>query len=223
VVTIITAIYGGYDDLKPVLEQDVPVRWVCITDRARDSNGWEIIVHPRPDLRPRLASKIPKCVPWEFMSEDQSIWIDASFRVVSSVFAREALALANPIAQYSHNVRRCIYTEAAVSHGLIKYANEPVFQQIAHYQKQGHPPNWGLWATGVIARQHNPRTKAMGEAWLAQILRWTTQDQISEPTCLLQADLRPSTLPGSFASGWLRYEASALHDNNVPSLPWDHQ
>jgi len=219
-VAIITAIYGDYDDLKPVVKQDIPVTWVCVTDRARDAQGWEIIVEPKsPHVSSRLASKIPKCLPWEFTNQDSSIWIDASFRVLSPSFAREASALANPIAQYVHASRRCVFDEARFSHDFPKYADEPLLRQAAHYQELGHPKDWGLWATGVIARKHSTQIKTMGQEWLAQIMRWSTQCQISEANCLRQADLRPTSFPGSFASGWMQYEASALHGNELSVLP----
>ena len=42
---IITAIYGDYDELRPVLPQvGLNVEWICVTDRQREAHGWRIVV-----------------------------------------------------------------------------------------------------------------------------------------------------------------------------------
>src|SRR3546814_8001152 len=129
-VAIITAIYGAYDELKPVLPQmGVDVEWILVTDAVPDADqaeGWTIVHDPQPGTHPNRAAKSAKFRPWEYTDAPASIWVDASFRVVSDRFAVEALAHAAPIAQFVHPWRDCLYTEAEASVPLAKYEGEPI-------------------------------------------------------------------------------------------------
>lgn len=217
-VAVITSIYDNYEILKSVLPQfGVETEWICVTDglspqNVENSEGWQIITEPRPNLHPNRAAKIAKCAPWNYTTAPCSIWIDGSYRVTSPLFAVEALRFAKPIGQFVHPWRSCIYTEADHSRTLLKYREEEILKQIREYHVIGHPDDWGLWATGVIARKHTEDVKIMGLQWLSEIDRWTFQDQLSEPVVLRMCDLRPAPLPGNHISNpWLRYEGSARH------------
>jgi Protein of unknown function (DUF616) len=222
---IVTAIYDDYDPLKPICPQSgVDVEWVVVTDssdlayRAENELGWTAVVEPRPDIHPNRAAKHPKFLPWEYVDANRSIWVDASFRVTSPSFAADVLERVGngpgeqPVAQFGHPWRSCIYQEGLASVGLAKYATEPILAQTAAYRAEGFPTNWGLWATGVIARVHTPRVSRLGEMWLKEVYSWSFQDQLSEPVCLWRCGLRPAPLPGThIANPWLSYEISGRH------------
>lgn len=220
-VAIVSAIYDSYDLLKPTLaQQGVSVDWVLVTDdeALRDeggARGWRVVFEPRPGVHPNRAAKHPKYEPWNYTDAPVSVWVDASFRIVSEQFAVEAtagLTEVDPIAQFVHPWRTCLFDEAKESAGLAKYAGEPVMEQAEDYRAAGHPENWGLWATGVIARRHTEAVRRMGWLWLAETYRWSFQDQISQPFALREKGLRPSALPGNhLATPWLAYEGSARH------------
>jgi hypothetical protein len=210
---VVTSIYGDYDTLKPVLpQQGADVEWVLVTDRQPDDPlGWRVIVHQR-GMHPNRAAKYAKLFPWDFTDAPASVWIDASFRVVSPRFVTEALNYADPIAQFAHPWRDCIYDEADASIGIPKYAGEPMRPQVHSYRKDGHPEHWGLWATGVIARKHTDPVRWMSDTWGDLIKEKSFQDQISEPVALRSVGLRPSPLPGThFSNPWLAYEGSEKH------------
>lgn len=219
-VAIISAIYDGYDELKPVLPQaGLDVEWICVHDGASPdaeaAQGWTLVYEPRPGVHPNRAAKHPKYRPWEYTDAPVSLWVDASFRVVSDRFAVEAtagLTDEEPIAQFQHPWRDCLFAEARESAGLAKYGGEPVLEQAESYRAAGHPEGWGLWATGVIARRHTEAVRRMGWLWLAETYRWSFQDQISQPFALREKGLRPTAFPGShLATPWLAYEGSARH------------
>ena len=214
--TIITAIYDNYDSLKPILNQSIEVDWICVTDNDQyDVNhdwGWKIVYEPRPHLHPNRAAKLPKCLPWLYASTDTSIWIDASYKVVSSTFAEEILRYAQPLAQFRHPWRDCTYDEAVESGMLSKYQGEPLFEQVQYLENVPFPKNWGLWATGVIARQHTPEVVQMGFDWLSHLYRYSYQDQLSHPWACWNNDIRPIDLPGThLANDWLSYQGSGRH------------
>lgn len=215
---VICANYDNYDSFKGTCGQSLDdVDWVYVTDNEAigrgdvDPQGWRIVFEPRPGMHPNRAAKFPKCLPAEYTDAPCSVWVDASFQVVSDQFVTEALAWADPIAQFRHPERSCIYAEAQAS-AYAKYHGEPITEQVGHYLEAGHPQNWGLWATGVIARHHTPEVVAFGLAWLDEIDRWSFQDQLSEPFALRESGLRPTDFPGRhLATPWLSYQGSGRH------------
>lgn len=214
--TILTAIYNDYDTLKEPLAQSVETRWICVTDNSSwcgTYNGWEIVYEPRPHLNPNRASKTPKMLPWLYTDTPDSVWIDASFNIISPYFVESALSLADPIAQFPHPWRDCAYTEAEASIDLShKYGDQPIEDQIQHLKNMEHPEHWGLWACGVIARQHVPKVVKMGTDWLAEVYMYSYQDQISHPDVCRRNDLRPTNFPGGYFGGpWVMYEGSGRH------------
>lgn len=214
-IAIITAIYDQYDTLKPAYAQNIDAEWVLVTDDASlqsvsEIDGWRVIYEPHI-VHPNRAAKHPKMRPWLYTDATSSVWIDASFRVVSATFAQDVLSYADPIAQFVHPWRDCIYDEAIAS-ALPKYAGEPITAQVDHYRAEGHPASWGLWATGIIARHHTAHVVEFGDAWLDECYMWSFQDQLSHPYVLRKLSLRPNSLPGThFHNPWLRYEGSLRH------------
>ena len=107
-----------------------------------------------------------------------------------------------------------MYAEADASSVLPRYQGEPVQDQVNEYGKDGHPEHWGLWATGVIARQHTAEMRKLGTAWAEEIEWWSFQDQLSQPYVLRNLGLRPTSLPGThFANDWVTYEGSGSHES----------
>lgn len=214
-VAIITSIYDGYDSLKPVLPQeDVLVDWVFVTDQPpKDSLGWRVLHRTCVGTHPRRAAKWPKTFPWKYTKAPASIWIDGSFQVTSPRFAVEALEFADPIAQFKHPWRGCLFDEAKCVLAIGKYPEQQrlIKAQVAYYDELIEH-DWGLWASGVIARRHTPEVQRFGERWNAEMVLRSFHDQISEPYSLYASGLRPTDLPGNhFANPWLKFDGSSRH------------
>lgn len=227
-VAIITSVTDGYDTLKRIKPQfGVSVEWIAVTDGKEireNDHGWTVVRIDHRDgprapgnadlSHPNRMAKIPKCLPMMYTEAPYSIWIDASYRITSPVFAKEAIEFAHPLAQFVHPWRDCVYTEGAESIRIPKYEGQSntIAAQMGEYRKIGHPEHWGLWATGVIVRKHTEDIRTMGEQWLTEIRRWSFQDQVSEPVALRMCDLRPAPLLGDHITNpWLKYEGSARH------------
>lgn len=215
-VALLTSIYDNYDTLKPVLpQQDVDVEWILVTDTVPDietAKGWTVIHDPLPRMHPNRAAKRPKMLPWDYTDATASIWIDASYRVISSTFVKDVMEYADPIAQFVHPWRDCVYDEAIESAKLSKYVGQPCLEQVKRYKEIGFPAHQGLWATGVIARQHTDEIKLFGYQWFSEISYYSYQDQLSHPWCLWCNDLYPTSLPGTHLTNkWLQYEGSERH------------
>jgi hypothetical protein len=223
-VAILTAIYDGYDELKPSCPQDgVNAEWVLVTDDPQVPDGvlgWRVVCEPRPGVAPLRAAKSAKFRPWEYTTAPASVWVDASVRVISPSFAADFLAAADPLAGFAHPGRDCIYEEAraTMALGLAKYAGEPVMAQADHYRQAGHPEHWGLWETTILARHHTAEAMKLGEAWAAEVDQWSPQCQVSWPFVLRNAGLRPAVLPGAATgSAWHVFGPSSRH---FPAVTW---
>lgn len=211
---VITAIYDQYDTLKPTYPQNRDVEWICVTDDPElQSEDWRIVYEPRPGVHPNRAAKVPKLFPWKYTDAEYSVWVDASFRVISHDFVLGSLSYAEPIGQFIHPWRNCLYTEAEAVIGLKKYApDSDVYGQMKAYRSAGHPESWGLWATGVISRKHTSEIKDLGEQWMKEINEHTFQDQISHPFVMRNLGLRPIEFPGwHLQNDWVTYEGSLRH------------
>lgn len=196
-VAIISSIYGDYDTPSIPVPQTVDCDWILVTDRPHNS-GWIEIVEPRAHMHPRMAAKVAKCRPDLYSDAEFLIWIDGSFVIGDPSFAEWCVDRLgnNDIAQFTHPQRRSILGEADVSAGMEKYATQPVQQQARFYVDQGHPDDWGLWASGICVRRNYWRPAEYGDAWLREQARWTYQDQISQPYVLRQLGLAIGTLTG---------------------------
>lgn len=199
-ITVVSAVYGAYDQPIAPPEQDTDVRWVMVTDGLVDvPEPWEVIVEPRPHLHPRMAAKVPKCLPFLYATTDIAIWLDSSAQIMTNSFVSSVVdALGDgDIAQWVHPQRDCIHPEAAVSASMEKYQGQPVFEQVAHYRAKGHPDHFGLWATGCMVWRYSPNAAEAGSGWLAAQACWTYQDQLSWPPVVRWHGLDVRPLPGS--------------------------
>lgn len=196
-IVVATACYGAYDVLRAQAAQDVEADWVCFTDDAHlaPPPPWRALYVPSTCEHPRMAAKPYKMSPWGFWRH--YLWVDANTEVTHRSFVRQALAARrNGLALFRHPQRRCIYDEAEACEPMPKYRGQPVAEQVAHYRAEGHPARAGLYAGGTIAWDWaEPGAVAVGRAWLAEIERWSYQDQLSLPVVLRRLGVRPGVFP----------------------------
>ncbi len=198
-VCVYTAIYGDYDTLKPMPEQDVACDYVCFTDNSALANPgrWKINRVRRPaDEHPRISARFFKTLHPRIFRRgrlrmfgpryDHTVWIDGSIRVKSASFVREFIRHigSSGWSMFVHPDRNCIYPEAALSMTMPKYFDQPIAAEIEAYRAEGYPSENGLIATGLIARSTSADLSAVEEMWWNQIMRWTYQDQLSLPVVL---------------------------------------
>jgi hypothetical protein len=230
---VVTACYGGVDTtLHPQAAQDMPVDWICFTDRSalEAPPPWKVIHAPARFEHPCMAAKVHKATPT--VDCPDVVWIDASMEVTSRSFVRDALASRHDgVAVFTHPRRRCIYTEADASLGVEgqggKYAGQPLLDQVAHYRAKGHPTDAGLYACGVVAWDlADPKAVELGRQWLAECERWSWQDQLSFPVVCRRLDIAPGVFPvrqiersgpGFLANRWLRIHGHTYQPAAVTS------
>ncbi len=206
-IATVCSVYGGYDTPAEIMEQTVPFTQILVTDTPTPSFRRQVVVEPRPHLHPRMAAKYAKLFPWHYAEADVYVWTDGSAYVKSPEWLEWLLSLSAmaPVTQFMHFERDDVMDEAHASVGMLKYDGMPVLEQAQHYLDQGHPRNWGLWETGTIVYRPgvyvgNAAMDMLNEAnsaWLREMVRWTWQDQVSQPFVYRNAGLRPRSIDGN--------------------------
>lgn len=187
-VALYTAIYGGYDWVKPLpLNLGVPA--YLFTDdeetaRAAKDQGWLPEVVPMPQPTSMLQHKWWKCHPHLAVPKaDITLWIDGSMLLTVDDYVAHCLrALGDDDwCMVRHPARDCIYDEAYFSALLPRYDGPAVIKQAEYYRSIGHPTHWGLFATGANVRRHTDGVRQLNEWWWYENETRTHQDQVSLP------------------------------------------
>ncbi len=164
---VLTANYGEYD-----ASHRLPLDAV-VYDESRRNNAI---------LPGRYVAKAVKCAPHLLGHLGRDIvWVDGSMEWTGKSLGSllEQVPLGG-VGVFRHRERDCIYAEAEASiENRRRYMNEPIAQQAEHYRAMGHPAHDGLWETGLIVWRGAQRW--LGAPWLAEMLAWSSQDQISFP------------------------------------------
>lgn len=199
-LALYTAIYGRSDWVKLAPRVSIPrILFTDDDDTARDGEalGWEVRVvrHHIASLRgdpkitaPMLAHKFWKCHPHLAVPDaEATLWIDGSMEVVVDDYVERCITALelDDWACVRHPARVCIYPEAEFSSTLTwRYDATAVLAQANFYRTIGHPPNWGLIATGANVRVHTPNVIELCEQWWQECINWSHQDQLSLPVLL---------------------------------------
>ncbi len=212
-IAVVSSCYGEYDSIYAPPEQTVDCEWVLVTDSmpqlqpstrsyrhpsGMPESSWQVRIEPRPQLHPRTAAKVAKCRPDWYADADIYLWIDSSIKILSAEFVQWATSFLEhgPLAMKLSRARKSIIAEAEIAQGMQKYQGLPVLEQAQHYLSKGYPDDWGVWGTGLMARC--AECPNFGDAWLAEQIRWTYEDQISLPWVLWNMNLRPVDLSIDF-------------------------
>lgn len=183
-VSLLTAIYGGHDTLKPLPANHGFDDAICFTDDPGIvADGWRVVVLPR-EGSPRLAAKAPKMLPFDFVKSELAVWIDGAFEVVGDGFRDfcvSSLADKDFVVWEHPEDRDCLFREATYCQDWPKYSGERIREQTAHYRAEGMPEGFGLWACGAIVWRNCDKARGFGQAWYSENVNRSIQDQVSFP------------------------------------------
>jgi hypothetical protein len=197
-VAVVSSCYGGVDEILSPPTQDIGVdRWLMVTDDDREFDGWETLHQPRPWVHGRFAAKHAKAQPFDYVDTDVAIWLDSGAIVTSEHLVSVAVDTLGDadLALWRHPERDNVIDEAAVSVTMTKYDGQHCRQQAQCYVDQGLPD--ALYATGCIVWRNNEAARDFGRMWLAEMLRWSLQDQLSFPYVAWKLGVEPNTMPQS--------------------------
>jgi len=150
--------------------------YICFTDKKINSDIWEIVKIQKYSISPQKMSRKIKILSTTFLSEyDFSLYIDSRFTIQCNLdkFLKSSDAKNNDIVVMRHNKRKCAYKEALK---LKIYTSK----QINRYAKENFPNNFGLFAPGIMIRNHKSKNLSnMLRCWWNEVLLGSHRDQIS--------------------------------------------
>jgi hypothetical protein len=193
---LVTSLYGDYDILRrvPIKRAHFDGQY-CVTDQLTTTTNWTLITESDGGMHPRLAAKRAKCMPWNYVDADVSIWVDASARILLGNYLKNYcldLLKTNDIVVWKHwSDRTDIREEAEFCYQWPKYSSQPLLNQVDYYKNLGLPTPSGLWECGLVAmNHHNPKVRGFGFEWFNNQKNWSMQDQLSFPYLVWKHDLK---------------------------------
>jgi len=219
-IAIITAIFGGYDNLKdisPINNKDL-VTWFCFTDNTEIKNdNYTIINTPYHinnlkdeynqyknyyknttdiQLKNMMSAKYYKIKLHEIdilKDFDYFIWIDGSLNL-QPVFIDNIMNLINKnydLINIIHPDRSTVKDEVAVCIVNNRYKIQRIDIQYNTYLEDGFKDNVGLFACGFFIRKNIERNNNLFDLWWMHNLQYSYQDQLSYPYCLWKQGIAP--------------------------------
>jgi len=156
----------------------------CISDHPHGIHPWnDFVVNPDPELTSRRDMQKYKMLSHKYLSEyDYVIWQDGSVRLkVDPLYLIELmLSSGTKIAFGTHPWRVCSYEEGRVCAGFKSNSAETIGAQLARYEGEGFPPDFGLAASTFFVRDNrDPETAKFFELWYEETMSGSHRNQVS--------------------------------------------
>jgi len=177
-----------YGDIIRYTHDKDGVDYVCYTNSEYlKSDFWDIRKVPLTIKNSgRWTARYYKTMPHEFLPDYETwLWMDSEkyFKVDPTALVNQYLGNEYDMAVHVHSDRICIYDEfiATINRPGAKRRDsaEILKKQKEYYKKEGYPVNGGLYDNGILFRRNNSNIIDLNIAWYNDVLKWTTEDQIS--------------------------------------------
>ena len=141
-------------------------------------------------LDARRRARYVKLHPWEFVNSPYSVWIDttAILHLPPVEIAKRYLDETISLAVMRHDERSCLYDEGAVVMQRGLDDRDTVLRQLARYESDGFPHDYGLAQTGFLVREHEA-CHGFCENWWEEIAQGSCRDQLSFDYCRWKSGL----------------------------------
>jgi len=211
-VLITTATFGGHPSQNHV-GQSTSCDYKTYSDDNYPSRSLS--------LSPRLKSRIPKVLEWEFSDYDYYIWIDSKFQIRSPKFVEWMIDSLgdSDICLFKHPYLSSIREEAAfinegMSRGdkylLDRWLGEGIDRQVAHYLATDGFTDDNYFACGLFIYSKNlvkNRRSNLMTSWMLEIVKYCLRDQLSLPFLLWRDNIKFSVFDvGMFENDYVSYD-----------------
>lgn len=196
---VYTAITGAYDQLIDPRVITPDFEYICFTNNKNlISRAWKIIHVEEPDLdNVRFARKIKILFHKYLQNADFSIWVDGNFTINCDLNKfLSCYYKGGDFATFEHPDRNCFYEEAKACIRLKKDNANLINKQVAQYQSEGFPKDFGMISSGLMIRKHdNLDIQNFMELWFDQVLHRSRRDQLSFTYTLWKHPIHAQLLP----------------------------
>lgn len=202
----------NYDSLKKLNFLEEGVDYFCFSNNPKLKSDQYNIVHIDIEDNATRTSRIPKIKPHlYFENYDYSIYIDGSTTILRPIRGLVEKFLGDSsFAMRHHDKRSCVYEEGKKIIEMYetnpKDTPESVNGHLDFYKSINFPENFGLFATGVLIRNHNdPRVIKCMNSWWDMYSKGSIRDQLSLPYSFWKNDFDPEILPQKIFDQYFRH------------------
>jgi hypothetical protein len=171
-VTIYTAIFGRYEELKEPTIITPNWNYVCYTDQDFKSDVWEIRKTDPGEASPLLNARRLK-----ILGTGGEMWIDGSFRIDTDLNWFWEKHFTPPFTVVQHPMRNCVYQEISKCIVNNRARRSDLIRQKNKYYREGLPKDNGLIQSGILMRLDTPEVVKFCSLWWDQ-LHLSVRDQI---------------------------------------------
>lgn len=177
-MTVYTAIFSNYDDLKDPFFVTQGWRYVCYTDQDFKSDIWEVIKVPVMSCGPVKTARYYKIMFHKHIEDEFSLWVDGTF-FINCDLTRWWKRFQAPFTTVAHPFDRCVYVEIEACLNGGRGNRGQLTRQKRFLTSLNVPTENGLIASGVLMRQNTPEVREFCELWWANVLKYSERDQIA--------------------------------------------
>lgn len=177
-MTIYTAIFSQYDELKEPRIITPGWRYICYTDQDLKSDIWEVQKMPLLPEGPQRTARYYKILFHRHIKDDQSIYVDGSFLIncdLNDWWKR----FTPPMTCIKHPIRNCVYEEAQTVIKNKRKGTERIDEQMTDYARLSIPKRNGVIQSGILMREKHPDSIALCERWWWHLQEYSARDQLS--------------------------------------------
>jgi hypothetical protein len=172
---IYTVIIGDGFALREPVVLNPEWKHVCFTDQPFKSDVWEIRNVTVKQYSKEKTSRLYKIIPP--IQCMLSLYLDSRFTIKTdlnqwAVDAVNNVGIDRSMVVMKHNKRDCAYAEARI----LQLSSSV---QVGRYRREGFPEHFGLFAPGIMLRQHSHEQLVFNSAWAQEIIAGSHRDQIS--------------------------------------------
>lgn len=219
-VCIVTASFGGADNIVAPIQQDIPD--VHFHVFGQKCSGWTYHEYPfRDTLLPVYRARCIKVMPELFIEGqyDWYIWLDGSIQMDTPSFAKMLCELTDLWGVYRCTSVQTIAEQASyLATSTEEFKHIALKEQFEYYDSLEYPDKC-LYETGVFVRRSTPLTRLICGEWMTQLFLWSYRDQAALPYVFWRNKLSPTILKGS---SW-RGEHHHYHGHNRDYLAKRYQ
>lgn len=185
-IAVYTALYGDYDEIKPIIKKNRFCDYYIFTDQQVDKeSGWTKIPFDFPDdinmdnvLKNRYIKMHPHIL---FKNYEYSIYIDASIKIEMDIFRLMGRIGSKIIGLFKHHRgTNCLYKEAEILLRSKKYPTNTIIEQITRYSNEGFPINYGFFECTIMVRKHmDILCINTMNTWWSEFINGAKRDQLS--------------------------------------------
>ena len=155
-ICVYTALFDGYDELRPPAYKPPGVDFICFSDKPLAAAGWEVRQIELPGSSAAMKNRRLKILPYEILSEyDCSLYLDSNLVLLGDLSRLYSLWLrGQPFVAWRHPQRCSVFDELYVLLASARTDPSRIIDQFVFFSEQGVPDYVPMIEANFLWRDH---------------------------------------------------------------------